>query len=306
MRLDQAIAARFPQLSRRKARELIAAGRVLVNQRAVRVASREVADDDHVTVAGELPKIGVLASTDDWLAVDKPAGMPAQPTRDRAAMSLEEILRLEHRSIYLVHRLDTPTSGVMLFARNREAAARLSALFASGEIRKTYLARVDGVIESEVTIETPIDGKSALTIVRPRDGSVVEVEIKTGAYGAEYGKSTGGIFNVITKSGTNDIHGGVFGYFTGASMVREVKNFPFTGSAANGFSEQDIGGDHVLAPTRAEDRIVGRAISNAKTRRPVVKVLIANARCRMLRRAHQVKCARYANYRIDFRRIEGV
>jgi outer membrane receptor protein involved in Fe transport len=72
---------------------------------------------------------------------------------------------------------------------------------------------------------------------------VQEVEIKTGAYGAEYGKSTGGIFNVITKSGTNDIHGDVFGYFTGASMVREVKNFPFTGSAANGFSEQDIGGD---------------------------------------------------------------
>ncbi|MDX6695927.1 MAG: hypothetical protein QOF02_3530, partial [Blastocatellia bacterium] len=33
---------------------------------------------------------------------------------------------------------------------------------------------------------------------------VQEVEIKTGAYGAEYGKSTGGIFNVITKSGTNE------------------------------------------------------------------------------------------------------
>jgi outer membrane receptor protein involved in Fe transport len=72
---------------------------------------------------------------------------------------------------------------------------------------------------------------------------VQEVEIKTGAYGAEYGKSTGGIFNVITKSGTNDFHGDVFGYFTGAGMVRSVKNFPFTGSAANGFSEQDIGGD---------------------------------------------------------------
>ena len=72
---------------------------------------------------------------------------------------------------------------------------------------------------------------------------VQEVEIKTGAYGAEYGKSTGGIFNVITKSGGNDLHGDVFGYFTAASMVRGVKNFPFTGSAANGFSEQDIGGD---------------------------------------------------------------
>ncbi len=72
---------------------------------------------------------------------------------------------------------------------------------------------------------------------------VQEVEIKTGAYGAEYGKSTGGIFNVITKSGGNEFHGDVFGYGTTKGLVREVKNFPFTGSAANGFSEVDLGGD---------------------------------------------------------------
>lgn len=72
---------------------------------------------------------------------------------------------------------------------------------------------------------------------------VQEVEIKTGAYGAEYGKSTGGIFNVITKSGGNEVHGDVFGYFTPSGAVRAVNNFPFTGSAANGFSEKDLGGD---------------------------------------------------------------
>ncbi len=72
---------------------------------------------------------------------------------------------------------------------------------------------------------------------------VQEVEVKTGAYSAEYGKSTGGIFNVITKSGGNDVHGDVFGYFSAQGLVRDVKNFPFTGSAANGFSEQDIGVD---------------------------------------------------------------
>src|SRR5215218_8843758 len=72
---------------------------------------------------------------------------------------------------------------------------------------------------------------------------VQEVEIKTGAYGPEYGRSTGGIFNVITKSGGNEFHGDVFGYGTTKGLVREVKNFPFTGSAFNGFSEVDIGGD---------------------------------------------------------------
>lgn len=72
---------------------------------------------------------------------------------------------------------------------------------------------------------------------------VQEVEIKTGAYGAEYGKSTGGIFNVITKSGGNEFHGDLFAYGTTKGLVRSVKNFPFTGSSANGYSETDIGGD---------------------------------------------------------------
>src|SRR6201991_888592 len=74
---------------------------------------------------------------------------------------------------------------------------------------------------------------------------VQEVEVKTGAYGAEFGKSTGGIFNVITKSGTNDIRGDAFVYFTPSSFVRGVKAsaIPFTGSAANGFSEVDAGFD---------------------------------------------------------------
>jgi outer membrane receptor protein involved in Fe transport len=74
---------------------------------------------------------------------------------------------------------------------------------------------------------------------------VQEIEIKTGAYGAEYGKATGGIFNVITKSGTNEFHGDVFGYFTTKGLVRDVKDsaIPFTGAAPNGFSEVDAGAD---------------------------------------------------------------
>ncbi|HEX7957089.1 MAG TPA: TonB-dependent receptor [Pyrinomonadaceae bacterium] len=74
---------------------------------------------------------------------------------------------------------------------------------------------------------------------------VQEVEVKTGAYGAEYGHSTGGIFNVITKSGGNEFRGDVFGYFTTKSMVRDVKStaIPFTGAAPSTFSEVDAGFD---------------------------------------------------------------
>jgi 23S rRNA pseudouridine1911/1915/1917 synthase len=140
VRLDQAIAARYPEISRRRARELIAARRVLVNERAVSIASRDVAPDDRIAVVDDLPEIAIMGESDEWVAVDKPAGMPTQPARDREQRSLEELLRLRFRQIWLVHRLDTPTSGIVLFAKTPEAAARLSALFAAGQIRKTYLA----------------------------------------------------------------------------------------------------------------------------------------------------------------------
>lgn len=180
MRLDQAIAARHPDLSRRKARELIAADRVLVNDRPVRVASREVSDTDRITIADALPELSILRETADWVAIDKPSGMPTQPTRDRATRSLEELLRIRYRTIYLVHRIDTQTSGVVVFAKTKSAAARLSKLFASREIRKTYLAIIEGTIDEEITIDSPIDGKEALTVVRPRGGPIVEAEILTG------------------------------------------------------------------------------------------------------------------------------
>jgi RluA family pseudouridine synthase len=180
MRLDQAVSARHPEISRRKARELLAAGRVLVNQRRVSIASREVSDDDHIVIIDAQQDVPILVMREDWLAVDKPAGMPTQPPRDRAQVSLEEILRSQHKKIWLVHRLDTPTSGAVIFARSPQAAARLSKWFASREMRKIYLARVDPPFAGETTIDTPIDGKEASTIVRPRERDLVEVEIRTG------------------------------------------------------------------------------------------------------------------------------
>ena len=180
MRLDQAVAARHPEISRRKARELIAAGRVLLNQRRVSVASREVADRDVVTVVEESPALEVLAITDDWIAVNKPAGMPTQPERERKQLSLEEALRVEHKEIWVVHRLDTPTSGVVIFARTQPAAAKLSHLFKEGGIRKTYLAVCDPPLDGEVTIDTPVGGKDALTIARPIHDGLTEVDLRTG------------------------------------------------------------------------------------------------------------------------------
>ncbi|HLL76404.1 MAG TPA: TonB-dependent receptor [Pyrinomonadaceae bacterium] len=93
-----------------------------------------------------------------------------------------------------------------------------------------------------VTVTDPAFGGSGANL--PFE-FVQEIEIKTGGISAEYGKSTGGIFNVVTKSGSNEFHGDAFLFFTPESFVREVKSsaIPFTGSAPNGFSEVDAGFD---------------------------------------------------------------
>jgi outer membrane receptor protein involved in Fe transport len=64
-----------------------------------------------------------------------------------------------------------------------------------------------------------IDGIDTTEVERGRQGTSVnmefveEIQVKAGGYNAEFGRSTGGLINVITKSGGNDFHGDVFGYY---------------------------------------------------------------------------------------------
>ena len=117
---------------------------------------------------------------------------------------------------------------------------------ASGRDRDPSVAGSSGpennYILDGVTVSDPAFGGSGANL--PFE-FVQEVQVLTGAYGADIGKSTGGVFNVITKSGSNEFRGDVFGYFTAKSFVRGVKStaIPFTGAAANGFSEVDAGVD---------------------------------------------------------------
>src|ERR687893_268018 len=94
---------------------------------------------------------------------------------------------------------------------------------ASGRDRDPSVAGSSGpennYILDGVTVTDPAFGGSGANL--PFE-FVQEVEIKTGAFSAEYGKATGGIFNVITKSGGNEFRGDVFGYLTTKGMVREV------------------------------------------------------------------------------------
>jgi len=69
------------------------------------------------------------------------------------------------------------------------------------------------------------------------------VDVKTGGYEAEYGRSTGGIINVVTKSGGNEFHGDVFGYFDNDSLQRTADATVSTGGTITGYTRKDFGID---------------------------------------------------------------
>ena len=72
---------------------------------------------------------------------------------------------------------------------------------------------------------------------------VQAIDIKTGGYEAEYGRSTGGVVNVITKSGGNEFQGDVFGYFDDDALQGTPDEVVSTAGTVNGFTRQDFGAD---------------------------------------------------------------
>lgn len=102
--------------------------------------------------------ISILFENDDLLAINKPEGLAAIPERLPGNKSLLEMLSVERAGkLYVVHRLDRETSGVIVFAKNAETHRRLNRQFESRSIRKTYLALVHGVVpDDEGTIDVPL------------------------------------------------------------------------------------------------------------------------------------------------------
>ena len=73
---------------------------------------------------------------------------------------------------------------------------------------------------------------------------IQEIDVKTGGYEAEYGRSTGGIVNVITKSGGNAFHGDAFGYYDNDSLQANNAHIGETAQGSTvGFKRYDYGAD---------------------------------------------------------------
>jgi hypothetical protein len=69
------------------------------------------------------------------------------------------------------------------------------------------------------------------------------IDVKTGGYEAELGRSTGGVINVITKSGGNEFHGDVFAYSDSDSLQSSADEVISTGGTVEGFTREDYGID---------------------------------------------------------------
>jgi len=101
----------------------------------------------------------ILFQDEHLVAVNKPAGLLVHRSaidRRETRFALQEVRDLIGQRVYPVHRLDKPTSGVLLFALGVDTARLLTAQFTRGEVIKRYLAVVRGYIHEEGVIDYPL------------------------------------------------------------------------------------------------------------------------------------------------------
>ena len=166
-RLDQQIASRFSSISRTRVQELIEAGLVLVNSRPAKGSHRlrtgeriqiQIQPRPPLRAEAESIPLDILYEDDDVIAVNKPAGMTvhsgAGTTRGtlvNALLGRGQVLSQGGDALRpgIVHRLDKDTSGIILVAKNDAAHAKLSEAFRQRQIKKIYLALVQGLLKQD-------------------------------------------------------------------------------------------------------------------------------------------------------------
>lgn len=152
----------------------------------------------------------ILFEDNHLLVVDKPAGIPVQAdgrASDDLLSRLKAYIKRKHGKpgevwLGLVHRLDQPVSGVMVFARTSKAASRLSEQIRQHQMRKTYRATLTGRLDihegtlrhylwkDEKTNTVKVydkpgrDAKESIlhyrVVAEVKGDSVVEIELVTG------------------------------------------------------------------------------------------------------------------------------
>ena len=187
LRLDQALAIKFPQYSRSQIKTWIDAGQVHLNG-TVRRPKHPVVLKDQVEMTATLDAsadiepqavdFSVVYSDEDLIVVDKPAGCVVHPGAGNKDGTLANGLIHRYAELEslpragLVHRLDKETSGLLLVARNHNSYQLLTSMMANRDISRSYIALCNGIIISGGTIDEPIgrDPNNRLKMKIKRDG----------------------------------------------------------------------------------------------------------------------------------------
>jgi len=93
------------------------------------------------------------------VAINKPSGLLVHKSpidKQERRFALQEVRNQIGQYVYPVHRLDKPTSGVLLFALSKEVAKDLSLLFRENKVQKEYIAVVRGYTEEKSEIDHPL------------------------------------------------------------------------------------------------------------------------------------------------------
>jgi len=130
------------------------------------------------------PALGIVYEDAHVVVVDKPFGLPSQGTRDRTVAHVVSRLEADRSYVGLHHRLDTPTSGLMVLTVSRDANAGLAAAFREGRVRRGYRTVVLGDPGESGTWTASLDGKAAVTrwtrLATAAGMSVLDVALETG------------------------------------------------------------------------------------------------------------------------------
>jgi 23S rRNA pseudouridine1911/1915/1917 synthase len=177
VRIDRYLAAQFPELSRTRVQELIEAGLVLVNSRPAKGSHRlhageriqiEIQPRPALRAEPESIPLEILYEDDDVMAVNKPAGMTVHAGAGTTRGTLVNALLGRGQKLSqagdalrpgIVHRLDKETSGIILVAKNDPAHAKLGESFRQREVKKTYIALLQGIFKEQ-------SGRIELAIMR--------------------------------------------------------------------------------------------------------------------------------------------
>lgn len=172
-RLDRFLTGQLEGVSRSRVQLLLEQGSVTVDGRAGKASWKlrggeriEISGDPHpapLKAAPEAIPLEVVYEDADIAVINKPAGMmvhagsgASEDARNRGTLVNALLHRFNALSSTggelrpgVVHRLDKDTSGLIVVAKNDQAHAAMSAMFAGKRVKKTYLALVHGVIERD-------------------------------------------------------------------------------------------------------------------------------------------------------------